>query len=81
MVDNLEYSISYYQKEFASFKDNTPLAFYGPFLDLQPGSCDGKVRSLTKERFEASYKAAQTFGSKEMIFHTGYVPNAYIEQY
>lgn len=81
VLDNLEHSISYYQNEFTSFKDHTPLAFHGPFLDLQPGSCDGKVRSLTKERFEASYKAAQAFGSKEMIFHTGYLPNAHIEKY
>ena len=81
VLDNLEHSISYYQKEFASFKDDTPLTFHGPFLDLQPGSCDEKIRRLTKERFEASYQAAQAFGSKDMIFHIGYLPNVYIEKY
>lgn len=81
VLDNLEHSISYYQKEFAAFKDNTSLTFHGPFLDLQPGSCDEKIRSLTKERFNASYQAAQAFGSKDMIFHIGYLPNVYIEKY
>ena len=81
VLDDVEQSISYYQKEFAAFKDHTSLTFHGPFLDLQPGSYDGKVRSLTKERFTASYKAAQAFGSNEMIFHTGYVPNICIDKY
>lgn len=38
VLDNLEDSIKCYQQEFASFKDHTPLAFHGPFLDLRTGS-------------------------------------------
>ena len=81
VLDDVEQSINHYKKEFASFKEDIPLAFHGPFLDLQPGSCDSKVRSLTMERFTASYKAAQAFGSNDMIFHTCYVPNICIDQY
>ena len=79
VLDELEKSIEYYKKDFQSFK--APLTFHGPFLDLLPGSCDEKVKQLTKERFEAGYKAAKAFGVREMIFHTGYIPNTYPDQY
>lgn len=79
ILDELEQSINYYKKDFQTLE--VPLTFHGPFLDLLPGSCDKKVKQLTRERFEAAYKAALDFGVSEMIFHTGYMPNTYPDQY
>ncbi len=81
VLDELEDSINYYEKELGGLRGGVPLTFHGPFLDLFPGSCDERVKNLARERFEASYKAAQAFGVRQMIFHTGYIPNYYPDQY
>lgn len=81
VLDDLETSIKHYQKAFLELPLGTPLTFHGPFLDLLPGSCDAKVQALVKERFEAAYEAALSFGVNQMIFHTGYMPNTYPDQY
>lgn len=81
VLDRLETSIDYYDKEFLKIREQVLLTFHGPFLDLFPGSCDQRVRCLAKERFEASYKASQAFNVHQMIFHTGYIPNYYPDRY
>lgn len=81
ILDKLETSINYYERELSNIKEEVPLTFHGPFLDLFPGSCDERVRQLAKERFEASYKASQSFNVHQMIFHTSYIPNYYPDQY
>ena len=81
VLDDLESSIDYYQKEFGPFKDNTPMIFHGPFLDLAPGSCDAKVLELAKERFEKAYEAGKAFGVNRFVFHTGYMPRTYPVKY
>ena len=81
LLDDLEKNINAYEKEFKNLRGQVPFSFHGPFLDLLPGSCDDKVRSLARERFEAGHKAAKAFGAKQMIFHTGYIPNTYPDKY
>lgn len=81
VLDDLQASIDYYQKELGPFKDKIPMIFHGPFLDLAPGSCDAKVIELTKERFENAYEAGKAFQVNQFVFHTGYMPRTYPVKY
>lgn len=81
VLDDLEASILHYKQAFSSLLNKSDISFHGPFLDLLPGSVDSRVRQLAMDRFEASYKAAQALGVRQMIFHTGYMPNTYIDKY
>ncbi|WP_343253120.1 sugar phosphate isomerase/epimerase family protein [Ligaoa zhengdingensis] len=53
------------------------LSLHGPFLDLNPGCYDSRVRAATMERFEACYLAAQHVGADRIIFHSGFLPLIY----
>ncbi|MFH1905093.1 MAG: sugar phosphate isomerase/epimerase family protein [bacterium] len=47
---------------------------HGPYIDLNPGSEDPKVRSLTRERFVQSIQFCSKMGIKNLVLHTGYSP-------
>ncbi len=53
----------------------SPKSLHGPFGDLSPGSCDGLIRKVTKERFEFAYTYAKTLDAEHVVLHHGYVPN------
>ncbi|MCK9526057.1 MAG: sugar phosphate isomerase/epimerase [Limnochordia bacterium] len=50
-------------------------ALHGPFGDLSPGSCDARIRQVTRERFEFAYTNARKLGAKHVVLHHGYIPN------
>lgn len=50
-------------------------SLHGPFGDLSPGSLDGLIRQVTRERFEFAYKYARLLGAEHVVLHHGYIPN------
>ena len=61
-----------HQEYYASVE---PKALHGPFGDLSPGSCDGLIRQVTRERFEFAYDYARNLGAEHVVLHHGYIPN------
>ncbi|PIU41451.1 MAG: hypothetical protein COS99_05350 [Candidatus Omnitrophica bacterium CG07_land_8_20_14_0_80_42_15] len=60
------------------FDDNGLLKIvHGPFLDLNPGSVDRKIREASLERFIQALKAARILGSQHIVFHSGFRPDPY----
>jgi len=49
-----------------------PVTFHGPFLDLNPGAVDEKVRELTRYRFEQVLALVPHFQARAIVFHPGY---------
>ncbi|MBU0478254.1 sugar phosphate isomerase/epimerase [bacterium] len=47
---------------------------HGPYIDLNPGSEDPKVRSLVRERFVQSIQFCSKMDIKNLVLHTGYSP-------
>lgn len=45
---------------------------HGPFMDLNPGAVDSKVRQATLERFCDCIEAASALEPKALVFHSGY---------
>lgn len=45
---------------------------HGPFMDLNPGAVDSKVRQATRERFHQVFDIAERVGPKRVVFHSGY---------
>jgi sugar phosphate isomerase/epimerase len=48
------------------------VTFHGPFLDLNPGAVDEKVREITCHRFEQVLALVPHFRAKAIVFHPGY---------
>ncbi len=63
------------QRHLGLYESLQPRALHGPFGDLSPGSCDARIREVTRERFEFAYEYAQKLDAKHVILHHGYVPN------
>ncbi len=51
---------------------NVPVTFHAPFLDLNPGAVDEKVREVTRYRFEQTLALVPYFRPKAIVFHPGY---------
>jgi len=52
------------------------VAFHGPFGDLNPGSFDSLVRSITRQRIEEGFRVALRLRAAHVVFHTGRVHGA-----
>jgi len=48
------------------------VTMHGPYLDLNPGAPDEKVRLHTVEVYEAAFDAAARLGPKTIVLHAGY---------
>ena len=51
---------------------NIPVTFHGPFMDLNPGAVDEKVRELTLFRFNQVMDLVPLFHPRAIVFHPGY---------
>ena len=51
---------------------NIPVTFHGPFMDLNPGAVDEKVRELTLFRFHQVIELVGYFHPRAIVFHPGY---------
>ncbi len=51
---------------------NIPVTFHGPFMDLNPGAVDEKVRELTLFRFNQVMELVPYFHPQAIVFHSGY---------
>ena len=50
---------------------------HGPFVDLNPGSLDKKIRKVCLERFIETLEISKALGSEYVTFHSGYRPKPY----
>ncbi|MFH1645209.1 MAG: sugar phosphate isomerase/epimerase family protein [Candidatus Omnitrophota bacterium] len=75
-VDNYSLSDIYYIKE-AFDKKKLKRTLHGPFVDLNCGSSDSKVRAVTKERFLKTVEIAQLLKAESITFHSHYEPIFY----
>jgi sugar phosphate isomerase/epimerase len=53
-------------------RKNRSVTFHGPFLDLNPGAVDEKVRALTLLRFDQVLALVPLFRARAVVFHSGY---------
>ncbi len=49
-----------------------PLTFHAPFMDLNPGAVDEKIREVTVTRFRQVMDLAPWFTPKSIVVHPGY---------
>lgn len=52
-----------------------------PFMDLKPGSPDGRIRRASAESLEKAVFFAKHYHPKHIIVHSGYFPGVYDEYY
>ena len=52
---------------------------HGPFFDLIPPSNDIEVSELAKTKFNRAIKASEQLKIKNIILHTGWIPNFYTD--
>ncbi len=50
---------------------------HGPFLDLNPGSRDPKVRDLTSKRFISAFEFCKKIKTNHIVLHSGFDPIFY----
>ena len=48
------------------------VTLHGPFMDLNPGGVDRKIKTVTTERFLKTIELAHFFKPKTIVFHPGY---------
>jgi len=53
-------------------RKNLSVTFHGPFMDLNPGAVDEKIREVTFRRFEQVLALAPLFQPRAIVFHPGY---------
>lgn len=51
---------------------NVPATFHGPFMDLNPGAVDERVREVTLFRLNQVLDLAASFHPRAIVFHPGY---------
>lgn len=51
---------------------DVPVTFHAPFMDLNPGAVDERVREITAFRFEQVFKLVPHFQPRSIVFHPGY---------
>jgi sugar phosphate isomerase/epimerase len=51
---------------------NIPVTFHAPFMDLNPGAVDEKIREVTRYRFNQVLDLAPFFHPRMIVFHPGY---------
>jgi len=58
-------------------KKEIPRRIHGPFMDLNPGSVDENIVTLTKSRVEKSIRVANILGANSIVFHNCFYPQLY----
>jgi len=53
------------------------LIIHGPFIDLNPGSLDEKIRKASLDRLTETIRVTKMLGSKHITFHNGYRAEPY----
>jgi sugar phosphate isomerase/epimerase len=53
-------------------RKNLAVTFHGPFMDLNPGAVDEKIREVTGRRFEQVLALVPLFRPRAIVFHPGY---------
>jgi sugar phosphate isomerase/epimerase len=53
-------------------RKNLSVTFHAPFMDLNPGAVDEKIREVTCHRFEQVLALAPLFLPRVIVFHPGY---------
>jgi sugar phosphate isomerase/epimerase len=51
---------------------NIPTTFHAPFMDLNPGAVDDRVREITRHRFEQILALVPYYRPRTIVFHPGY---------
>jgi sugar phosphate isomerase/epimerase len=51
---------------------SVPVTFHAPFMDLNPGAVDERVREITAFRFDQVLKLVPHFQPRSIVFHPGY---------
>jgi sugar phosphate isomerase/epimerase len=51
---------------------NIPVTFHAPFMDLNPGAVDEKIRAVTASRFHQVLDLVPYFHPQAIVFHPGY---------
>ena len=51
---------------------NTPITFHAPFMDLNPGAVDEKIREITVLRIRQVLKLVYFFHPRNIVLHPGY---------
>jgi sugar phosphate isomerase/epimerase len=54
------------------------LMLHAPYHDLAPASIDPEIRGVTMHRFEQALATAAAYGVNGVVYHSGYVPRAYL---
>jgi sugar phosphate isomerase/epimerase len=49
-----------------------PVTFHAPFMDLNPGAVDERVREITAFRFDQVLRLVPHFQPRSIVFHPGY---------
>lgn len=75
-LDHFEASMEQYRQRLTDM-GSPRLTLHGPFLDLNPAAYDSLIRRVTRERFEACYRAGQLLGAEKIVFHSCFVPQVY----
>ncbi len=57
------------------------IAFHGPYTELFPCAIDPKARDLARNRYIQSLMVAKDFKAKKVIFHSGYAPCFYYDNW
>ncbi len=58
-------------------KNSLSAIVHGPFLDLNPGSLDVKIRRATLDRFKDTLEVARLLNSRYVTLHSGFEPVLY----
>ena len=53
-------------------KNELDITLHGPFMDLNPGGMDRRVKEVTLDRFSRTLQLARFFKPKSIVFHPGY---------
>lgn len=53
-------------------RKNLSVTFHAPFMDLNPGAVDEKIRELSRHRFEQVLALVPHFRPRAVVFHPGY---------
>ena len=60
------------QLALAMQKNQLPCTIHGPFLDLNAGSRDERIRKVTLARYGQAFAAARLLKPQQMVLHPGY---------
>ncbi len=56
----------------ALLRERIPITFHAPFMDLNPGAVDEKVREITRFRFAQVLDLVPHFRPRAIVLHPGY---------